>query len=182
MAFCPQCGAADQDATFCANCGAPVNGANSVPVAPAYTQAPAAAVGQYADWGVRVVGYLIDSLLVVAVNIVFSILSRISSGFGLLQLLVDLGIWGWFAIQVGATGASPGMRVMGLKCINEQTGQPIGAGLGVVRAIAHVVDFIICDIGFLFPLWDEKRQTLADKIMSTVVITVPKKPFSIQPK
>ena len=71
---------------------------------------------------------------------------------------------------------------MGLKCINEQTGQPIGAGLGVVRAIAHVVDFIICDIGFLFPLWDEKRQTLADKIMSTVVITVPKKPFSIQPK
>ena len=74
------------------------------------------------------------------------------------------------------------MRVMGLKCVNEQTGEPIGGGLGVVRAIAHFVDGLICYIGYLFPLWDKKRQTLADKIMHTVVINVPKKPFSIQPK
>ena len=31
-------------------------------------------------------------------------------------------------------------------------------------------DSIICYIGWLFPLWDSKRQTLADKIMKTVVI------------
>jgi uncharacterized RDD family membrane protein YckC len=32
------------------------------------------------------------------------------------------------------------------------------------------VDAFICYIGFLWPLWDTKRQTLADKIMQTVVI------------
>jgi len=54
--------------------------------------------------------------------------------------------------------------------VSEKTGQPIGFGVSVVRQIAHAVDAIICYIGFLFPLWDAKRQTLADKIMSTVCL------------
>jgi uncharacterized RDD family membrane protein YckC len=54
--------------------------------------------------------------------------------------------------------------------VSEQTGQPIGFGLSVVRQIAHIVDSIICYIGFLWPLWDPKRQTLADKIMRTVCL------------
>ena len=62
-----------------------------------------------------------------------------------------------------------------------QTGQPIGAGMGVVRAIAHFVDGIICYVGYLWPLWDAQKQTLADKIMKTVVITAPKQAFSITP-
>ncbi len=182
MAFCPQCGAADQDSTFCSACGAPVTGANSIPVAPAFTAAPTADVGQYADWGTRFAGFLIDALMIFPVSFVGTILGRSVPTLSLLTSLASLGLNVWFAIQVGATGASPGMRVMGLKCVNEHTGQPIGGGLGVVRAIAHFVDAIICYVGFLFPLWDKKRQTLADKIMTTVVITVPKKPFSIQPK
>ena len=39
-----------------------------------------------------------------------------------------------------------------------------------MRQLAHIVDAIICYIGFLFPLWDDKRQTLADKIMTTVCV------------
>ncbi|WP_197695985.1 RDD family protein, partial [Mycobacterium sp. E1715] len=53
---------------------------------------------------------------------------------------------------------------------SEVTGQPIGFGMSVVRSLAHFVDAIICFIGFLFPLWDSKRQTLADKIMTTVCL------------
>ncbi len=54
------------------------------------------------------------------------------------------------------------------------TSQPIGMGKAFVRDIAHIVDSVICYVGWLFPLWDEKRQTLADKMQSTVVVTVPK--------
>jgi hypothetical protein len=39
-----------------------------------------------------------------------------------------------------------------------------------VRQIAHYVDQLICYIGYLFPLWDDKRQTIADKLMSTVCV------------
>ncbi len=53
---------------------------------------------------------------------------------------------------------------------SEQTGQPIGVLMAFVRDICHFVDGVICYIGFLFPLWDAKRQTIADKIVGTVVI------------
>ena len=73
---------------------------------------------------------------------------------------------------VGAKGQSPGMALMGLRCIGEETGQVIGGGMGVVRTIAHIVDSIICYIGWLFPLWDAKRQTIADKLVKTLVVAV----------
>jgi uncharacterized RDD family membrane protein YckC len=117
--------------------------------------------------------------------VVAVILAQIAAVLGVLVYLVavlaNLAWSIWIAIQVGQTGASPGMRLMGLKCLGQETGQTIGGGLGVVRSIAHFVDGIICYIGWLFPLWDAQRQTLADKIMKTVVIVVPKQPFTIAP-
>jgi len=61
---------------------------------------------------------------------------------------------------------------MKFKVISEKTGQPIGFGMSVGRMFAHIVDFIPCFVGYLFPLWDSKRQTLADKIMTTVCVPV----------
>ena len=48
--------------------------------------------------------------------------------------------------------------------------------MAFVRDIAHILDSIICGlpIGWLWPLWDAKRQTWADKVMKTVVVTTPK--------
>ena len=60
-----------------------------------------------------------------------------------------------------------------MKLIGERTGQPIGAGLSFVRQLAHIVDSILCNLGYLWPLWDRKRQTFSDKIMSTIVINQP---------
>jgi uncharacterized RDD family membrane protein YckC len=56
--------------------------------------------------------------------------------------------------------------------VSEQTGQPIGFGLSVLRQIAHAIDAVICYVGYLFPLWDAKRQTIADKILSTVCLPI----------
>jgi hypothetical protein len=58
------------------------------------------------------------------------------------------------------------------KVVSENTGQPIGFGMSLVRQIAHVIDGAICYIGYLFPLWDAKRQTIADKLMKTVCIPI----------
>jgi uncharacterized RDD family membrane protein YckC len=74
-------------------------------------------------------------------------------------------------IQAGKTGQSWGKKVLGIRLVSEQTGQPIGAGMAFLRDICHFVDGIICYIGFLFPLWDAKKQTLADKIMNTIVVS-----------
>ncbi|ORA67664.1 hypothetical protein BST25_22575, partial [Mycobacterium heidelbergense] len=90
-----------------------------------------------------------------------------------LATLVGLAylVWNW-GYRQGTTGSSLGKSVMKIKVVSEVSGQPLGFGMSVVRQIAHFVDAIICFIGFLFPLWDAKRQTLADKIMTTVVLPI----------
>jgi uncharacterized RDD family membrane protein YckC len=91
-----------------------------------------------------------------------------------LAVLVGLVYLVWnYGYRQGATGSSIGKSVTGFKVVSENTGQPIGFGMSVLRQLAHVVDAVICYIGYLFPLWDAKRQTLADKIMSTVCLPLP---------
>lgn len=95
---------------------------------------------------------------------------------GIVLCLVPLAffIWNYF-IKQGRTGRTIGKGVVDIKLISEATGQPIGAGMAFVRQICHILDGI-CYIGYLWPLWDAKRQTFADKIMKTVVINEPKTP------
>jgi uncharacterized RDD family membrane protein YckC len=87
------------------------------------------------------------------------------------SLLVIAVYFFWnFCYRQGKTGQSIGKSVLKFKVISEKTWQPIGFWLSFLRQIAHYVDQFICYIGYLFPLWDDKRQTLADKIMSTVCV------------
>jgi uncharacterized RDD family membrane protein YckC len=90
-----------------------------------------------------------------------------------LASVVGLAYWVWNrGYRQGTTGSSLGKSVMKFKVVSETSGQPIGFGLSFVRDLAHFVDAIICFIGFLFPLWDAKRQTLADKMMTTVCLPI----------
>ena len=148
---------------------------------------PGSPAGPLADWGTRVVATLIDSAASLAIAIVGFLLTlivgAISSTLGLLLglvvYLVGAATGLYFAYMNGAGGQSPGKKLMGIKVVSEETGGVIGGGLGLVRGLAHFVDAIICYVGFLFPLWDPKRQTLADKIMKTVVLSgVPKQELS----
>ncbi|MFP3901849.1 MAG: RDD family protein [Acidimicrobiia bacterium] len=144
------------------------------------------AYGPLAEWGQRVVAYLIDAAILVAGYIAVFILAAI---FGAVAdaLGVLVGLVGYLAVAVasfyflylnGSVGQSPGKRLIGIKVIGERSGQPIGGGLGIVRGLAHIVDSLVCYLGWLWPLWDDRNQTLADKIMSTVVIDgVPKEEF-----
>ncbi|WP_164478448.1 RDD family protein, partial [Mycolicibacterium stellerae] len=99
-----------------------------------------------------------------------STIGQVSIGLAGLIVLAYV-IWN-YGYRQGTTGSSIGKSIMKFKIVSEKTGQPIGFGMSIVRQIAHVVDAIICYIGYLFPLWDQKRQTLADKIMSTIAVAL----------
>ena len=68
-----------------------------------------------------------------------------------------------------------------IKTVSEETGQPIGFGNAFLRDLCHVVDSMVCYVGYLMPLWDGKRQTLADKIVRTVVVRVNGQAGPVQP-
>ena len=71
------------------------------------------------------------------------------------------------------TGYTIGKGLLGIRLISESTGQPIGAGMAFVRDLAHTLDGFAY-IGYLWPLWDGKRQTFADKLLKTIVVNQPK--------
>jgi uncharacterized RDD family membrane protein YckC len=88
-----------------------------------------------------------------------------------LSVVIGLAYIVWnYGYRQGTTGSSIGKGIMKFKVVGEATGQPIGFGMSIVRQLAHIVDGIICYIGYLFPLWDAKRQTIADKIMKTICL------------
>jgi uncharacterized RDD family membrane protein YckC len=148
---------------------------------------PTPPAGQLADWAPRAGGLLIDSFIGAVFIIIGFILAAIlgnASGAlaALVLVLAYVAAFGYYVVQFikqGRTGQTIGQKVVGLRLLNEQTGQPIGGGMAFVRSIAHTIDSIICYIGWLFPLWDAKRQTIADKLMGTVVVRVPAQPFNV---
>jgi uncharacterized RDD family membrane protein YckC len=137
----------------------------------------------YASWGTRVGAYIVDALCIAPFTVLGWIIDGPSvnmttgeqTGGGAIYWLLYLaglvvnGYNRWF--QAGKTGQSWGKKALGIRLVGDGDGQPIGAGRAFGRDIAHFVDAIICFIGYLFPLWDAKRQTIADKIVKTVVVS-----------
>jgi uncharacterized RDD family membrane protein YckC len=131
-----------------------------------------------ANWPQRVGAYLIDLLsVVVPVSVAIGLLAGSDRATGAVAALVSLlyligfGVWiynRW--ILQGRTGQSWGKRALGLKLLRMDNGQPIGGGLAFARDLLHTVDALACYLGLLWPIWDARRQTFADKIINTVVI------------
>ena len=158
---------------------------------------PAPEAEPYASWGRRVAATLLDVLLLVPGYVVVIIGSTVANGaivqhpdntvtvtdganlaLGLalsgaagLALFI-FSIWNQIFRQ-GRRGASLGKQMMGILVISEETARPIGAALTFVRQIVHVLDSLSCYVGYLWPLWDPKKQTFADKIMKTAVLYLP---------
>ncbi|WP_128379116.1 RDD family protein [Streptomyces cavernae] len=125
----------------------------------------------YANWGQRVLGTLVD-MLVFAVPYVLVILGngRASTLLVAVGAIALLAIAIWQLIQEGRTGQTIGKKALGIRLVRERDGQPLGIGMAFVRRIAHFLDSIACYVGWLWPLWDSKRQTFADKVCSSIVI------------
>jgi uncharacterized RDD family membrane protein YckC len=132
---------------------------------PSYQGVPAS---MYSDWIHRVGAYLIEIVPVIVVYFIAALTQ--SSIFILLVAILAIAYTVYNRWILGGQGQSLGKRVLGMRLLSEETGQPIGTLNAFLRDICHIVDSIICYVGYLFPLWDPKRQTLADKIMKTVVV------------
>jgi uncharacterized RDD family membrane protein YckC len=144
---------------------------------------------QLASWGQRVGASLIDgllaySLLLPATIYAFSTATRVydsfgntvsvNTGAGNVALLIG---YAWLLVvqianrwtRQGRTGQSLGKRAVGIRLVNEATLQPIGAGNAFLRDVVHIADGFFY-IGYLWPLWDAKKQTFADKAMRSLVL------------
>ena len=89
-------------------------------------------------------------------------------------LVYAIGMGFFQLFKEGKTGQTIGKKVLGISLLREADGSTLGFGMAFVRKLAHFLDSIACYLGWLWPLWDAKKQTFADKVCNTVVVKVPK--------
>jgi uncharacterized RDD family membrane protein YckC len=149
-----------------------------------------------AGWGSRVGATFVDALVLVLVGIpmwagygwLFAKMEKTgevdingnetleyTGGAGPIVLLVVGGLIVfafslWQVYKEGTTGQTIGKKAVGIRVLREADGSTLGFGMAFVRRLAHFLDSISCGIGYLWPLWDAKKQTFADKVTSTVVV------------
>jgi uncharacterized RDD family membrane protein YckC len=72
---------------------------------------------------------------------------------------------------MGKTGQTWGARIVGVKVIDERTGAPLGFGRALGRSLfAYFISSAIFYLGYLWMLWDDKKQTWQDKVVNSVVV------------
>ncbi|QNN49600.1 RDD family protein [Phycicoccus endophyticus] len=76
--------------------------------------------------------------------------------------------------RMGRTGQSLGKRHTGLRLIDERTGQPVGAGTCLGRELLSGLVNQVVWLSYLWMLWDDNRQTLADKAVGSTVVKLPR--------
>ncbi|WP_030903636.1 RDD family protein [Streptomyces sp. NRRL F-5126] len=131
-----------------------------------------------AHWGLRVVGTIIDGIIIGLPYYVLAIPGAIMSSNGnssgpilvLVGALAAIGLAIWQLYMEGSTGQTIGKKAIGIRLLKEADGSTLGFWFALGRRICHIVDSIACYLGWLWPLWDSKKQTFADKICSTVVV------------
>jgi uncharacterized RDD family membrane protein YckC len=166
--------------------------AEAPPVIPSFGMQPAkeaVVVGHrnYAGFGVRLVAYLLDSIILTLIGTIISIPAILifvlpmmrqqqPSPFAMFVLAACELAWTVLVIAysvyfVGTKGATPGKKMMKLKVIMQDGQYPIGYGKAFLRVIGYMISGLICYIGFLMIAFDkEQHKGLHDKIAGTLVI------------
>jgi uncharacterized RDD family membrane protein YckC len=67
-------------------------------------------------------------------------------------------------------GTSPGKRALHLRIVDADTGEPMTVRQAGLRTLGYLLSFATCGAGFLWVLFNQRKQALHDRIANTVVI------------
>ena len=199
---CSRCGAENDAASrFCSNCGASLIAEERAGAEPeslgyerasgGYVSAPGASEYQpytpaaevidgyeIASAWLRLAAWIVDGFVcgavaLVGVNVFGSgSLARGIEGPGFLYFVLILAYPALILWMVANRGQSPGKIVVGIKIVRRD-GRTIGFGLAILREwIGKFISGVILYLGFIWILFDAKRQGWHDKLADTVVVKV----------
>ena len=137
-----------------------------------------AAPGNLASPGMRIVGGLIDVVILV---VIYGICAIVFISFapapillaGILSVVIDVV---YFAYFWSSGGASIGMMPFGFKVRDVATGQYPRMGKAALRGLIWTLEYaltfgLVGALGWLWMLWDPQKQAIHDKIAGTIVTT-----------
>lgn len=132
----------------------------ATPVATEPSVASGIGTAPLAVWWRRGVAFLIDFVIIALVAIALP--PHNGKPFWLLwHLSTIICVWRW--------QRTPGKRLLGLRIVRVD-GRPVGLVTAGLRSLALWVSLLPFGLGFLWSLWDPKRQCFHDKLAETIVI------------
>jgi uncharacterized RDD family membrane protein YckC len=136
--------------------------------------------GQYAGFITRTVAFIVDLIAITLGAALFAAITRLVLSFFRTSDLADdlallvLGVSHvlfavvYFTAFWVLAGQTPGMSMTGLRVVRTD-GKPVGIGTAILRFIAYAISAILF-LGFIWILFDKRRQGWHDKIARTYVI------------
>ncbi|CAN5611477.1 RDD family protein [soil metagenome] len=122
--------------------------------------------GPRANFGQRLLAYLVDGLIVGVVSYLVQLLFGDAGGF----LSVILGLAYFVYLEGSPAGQTVGKKLLNIRVVDFQSGGPLGFGKAAIRYVGRIVSGIPCALGYFWMLWDKERQTWHDKIATTAVV------------
>ncbi len=133
---------------------------------PIYTERPAV---KYAGFWARFAASFIDGLII---GIPMAIINYLVFGKSHIRF-VSTGLVGWLYCALQESG--PGMATIGKKVLDikvtDLNGGRLTFGQATGRHFGKVISTVILLIGYFMMLWDDKSQTLHDKMAGALVIS-----------
>jgi uncharacterized RDD family membrane protein YckC len=128
-----------------------------------------------ASWGRRAGGWFVDVLVFVAAYITVLVLSLglsdTGAGIAFLGLVFGPTVYAW--LMVGTWGQTLGKMAVGIRVLRSQDAGKVSYARALGRAASVWVLGILSLpllLAYLWPLWDDRNQTLYDKMASTIVV------------
>ncbi|OGG02571.1 hypothetical protein A2Z33_02160 [Candidatus Gottesmanbacteria bacterium RBG_16_52_11] len=160
------------------------------PVSPAETQAAAPGVnqGDYAGFTPRFFASMIDGFIVA---VIYGLVSTIPSfllsmvtgtsqdpGLALVSAIAGMALWvlgmaGVYAYWIyftGKSGQTVGKKLLNIRVVDAATGRPPTYTHAFLREVIGKLLSSFLLLGYLWMLWDQRKQTWHDKIAGTVVV------------
>jgi uncharacterized RDD family membrane protein YckC len=123
-------------------------------------------IPEYATFWNRFAAAFIDGLILLIPDMIVKYTVDITTYY-----VVALAIgWLYYAIQEsGPNQATVGKKAMGIKVTNME-GEKISFATATGRHFGKYISMLIIFIGYLMMLWDDRNQTLHDKMAGTLVV------------
>ena len=170
---CPHCGTQDYGTPFCVSCQRPfVRDQGQAPTGGDKTPQE-----NLSGFTRRLFAFTFDVILLslIAELVRFSFQAgsgdrAAQAGFDVPALISFVLIILYFTLFTADGGQTPGKKLLGIKVVRQDGGDP-SPRAAFFRAAAYILSgFFGTFLGFLWALWDRRRQTWHDKIARTVVV------------
>lgn len=123
----------------------------------------------YGSFWERFAAMFIDGIILAIVNFLVGLLVSGWPFFAGNLVTIIIG-WLYYALQESASNqATLGKRAMGLR-VTDLNGHRVSFARATGRHFGKIISAIIIFIGYFMMIWDDRNQTLHDKMAGTLIV------------